>query len=308
MERARLGDSASVVLARPRLAAAFASLAVLVMWCAPAGASGPKLTVAKADLAAAFKCPIDPTDATTTPLMFVTGTGATGEQGYLIGQDAFEAYGHPVCYVNFPDFTTADIQVSVQYLVYALRREYARAGRKIAVFGISQGGLLPRFALTYWPDLRHKVSDVLSAAGTHHGTTCFGAARTRARARRPTGSRSKAPSCLTRSMRSPMRRRATSRTRRSARLPTRPSSPRQASARPRPSRARATSSSSTCVPVEPPPTSARRSTRLRSLRSSTRSSTGAWARKGLRRSHGSRATYAITPTRAASTRRKRRRS
>jgi hypothetical protein len=173
MGRARLGDSASVVLARPRLAAAFASLAVLVMWCAPAGASGPKLTVAKADLAAAFKCPVDPTDATTTPLMFVTGTGATGDQGYLIGQDAFEAYGHPVCYVNFPAFTTADIQVSVQYLVYALRREYARAGRKIAVFGISQGGLLPRFALTYWPDLRHKVSDVLSAAGTHHGTTVF---------------------------------------------------------------------------------------------------------------------------------------
>src|SRR5918992_93521 len=114
-------------------AAAFASLAVVVVWCAPAGASGPKLTVAKADLAAAFKCPIDPADAPTTPLMFVTGTGATGDQGYLIGQGAFEAYGHPVCYVNFPDFTTADVQVSVQYLVYALRREYARAGRKVAV-------------------------------------------------------------------------------------------------------------------------------------------------------------------------------
>ena len=165
------GRLGSVVLARPWLAAAFASLAVVVVWCAPAGASGPKLTVAKADLAAAFKCPIDPADATTTPLMFVTGTGATGDQGYLIGQGAFEAYGHPVCYVNFPDFTTADVQVSVQYLVYALRREYARAGRKVAVFGISQGGLLARFALTYWPDLRRKVSDVLSAAGTHHGTT-----------------------------------------------------------------------------------------------------------------------------------------
>ena len=105
--------------------------------------------------------------------MFVTGTGATGEQGYLIGQSAFEAYGHPVCYVDFPDFTTADIQVSVEYLVYGLRREYAMAGRKVAVFGISQGGLLPRFALTYWPDLRRKVSDVLAAAGTQHGTTVF---------------------------------------------------------------------------------------------------------------------------------------
>ena len=41
------------------------------------------------------------------------------------------------------------------------------------MIGISQGGLLPRFALTYWPDLRKKVSDVVAAAGTQHGTTVF---------------------------------------------------------------------------------------------------------------------------------------
>jgi triacylglycerol lipase len=140
---------------------------------APASASGPELTVPKSDLEAAFKCPIDPTNATQAPLMFVTGTGATGAQGYLIGQDAFEASGHPVCYVNFPDFTTADIQISVQYLVYGLRKEFEMAGRKVTVFGISQGGLLPRFALTYWPDLRSEVSDVVTAAGTQHGTTVF---------------------------------------------------------------------------------------------------------------------------------------
>ena len=45
-----------------------------------------------------------------------------------------------------------------------------RAGRKVAVVGISQGGLLPRIALTYWPSLRERVSDVIAAAGTQHGT------------------------------------------------------------------------------------------------------------------------------------------
>jgi hypothetical protein len=150
---------------------AAAALASAVLLAAPAAAAGPDLTVPKSDLEAAFECPIDPADSKKTPLMFVTGTGATGDQGYLIGEDAFQASGHPVCYVNFPDFTTADIQVSVEYLVYGLRREFELADRKVAVFGISQGGLLPRFALTYWPDLRKKVSDVLSAAGTHHGTT-----------------------------------------------------------------------------------------------------------------------------------------
>ena len=147
-----------------------AVLGLVTVGSASALASGPRLTVPQSELDAAFNCPIDPTNALSTPVMFVTGTGASGEQGYLIGQDAFKAYGHPVCYVNFPDFTTADIQISVQYLVYGLRKEFALAHRKVAAIGISQGGLLPRFALTYWPDLRKKVSDVVAAAGTQHGT------------------------------------------------------------------------------------------------------------------------------------------
>jgi hypothetical protein len=138
---------------------------------APAAASGPELRVPEGKLRGAFKCEGQIEDAKRTPLMLVTGTAATGDQAYALGKDALDAYGHPVCYLNFPHFTTADIQVSVEYLVYGLRREYRLAGRKVAVFGISQGGLLPRFALTYWPDLRRKVSDVLAAAGTQHGTS-----------------------------------------------------------------------------------------------------------------------------------------
>jgi hypothetical protein len=161
-----------MVRERPRLRAGIPLLAMVLALAlaSPAAAKSPALTVPQSDLAAAFKCPIDPTNAAVTPIMFVTGTGATGDEGYAIGQGGFQAAGRPVCYVNFPDFTTADIQISVQYLVYGLRAEFALAHRKIAVIGISQGGLLPRFALTYWPDLRRKVSDVLSAAGTQHGT------------------------------------------------------------------------------------------------------------------------------------------
>jgi hypothetical protein len=156
---------------RVALTACIAVLGILSAAAAVAAASGPRLSVPQSDLDAALKCPIDPTNATVTPVMFVTGTGASGDQSYLIGRDAFQAYGHPVCYVNFPDFTTADIQVSVQYLVNGIRREFAMAHRKVAVLGISQGGLLPRFALTYWPDLRKKVSDAVLAAGTQHGTS-----------------------------------------------------------------------------------------------------------------------------------------
>jgi hypothetical protein len=44
------------------------------------------------------------------------------------------------------------------------------AGRPIALYGHSQGGLLLRWALTYWPSLRSQVADAVSVAGTQHGT------------------------------------------------------------------------------------------------------------------------------------------
>lgn len=167
--RVRFGIVAATVLA---LAAALANLA----GARPKRAPEPRISVPTAQLEAAYHCHGQIAGASTEPLLFVTGTGATGEEGYLIGKGAFDAAGHPVCDVDFPDFTTADIQISVQYLVYAIRRENREAGRPIAIFGISQGGLLPRFALTYWPSLRRKVTDVLAAAGTEHGSNVVGPA------------------------------------------------------------------------------------------------------------------------------------
>jgi hypothetical protein len=107
--------------------------------------------------------------ATPAPILFAPGTGSDGSQVFLLGGGAFEAMGRPLCAVSFPRRTTADLQVSVQYLVYATRRLSRRAGRPIAVAGISQGGLLIRMALTYWPSLRARVSDAVTAAATHHG-------------------------------------------------------------------------------------------------------------------------------------------
>ncbi|CAB4863884.1 unannotated protein [freshwater metagenome] len=153
------------------LTPAFVVALCCLAFSASAGAAEPKLTVAKTRLAAALKCSPGIDRATRTPIMLVTGTGTSGDEAYGIGKPAFDLIGAPVCRVNFPNNTTADMQVSVEYLVYGLRTMARRSGRPVMVFGISQGGLLPRVALTYWPSLRRVVSDVVSAAGTHHGTT-----------------------------------------------------------------------------------------------------------------------------------------
>jgi len=155
---------------RPVLAA-LAGASLLLAAAGPAAAREPRLTVPQAKLAAGLVCPQDIRGAKRQPLLLVTGTGVTGDEAYAIGKGALLRAGHPICYVNFPDRTTADIQVSVQYLVSGIRTMRRRAGRTIAIYGISQGGLLPRWALTYWPSLRPMVSDVIAGAGTQHGTT-----------------------------------------------------------------------------------------------------------------------------------------
>ena len=157
------------------------SLAAVLLAClclpALAGAAyrEPALTVPAERLDAAFHCPFAPQGKRgKQPILLVTGTGVTGSEAFLIASGPFHVLGRPACYVDFPYRTTGDIQISVQYLVRAIQNLYKLAGQKIAMIGVSQGGLLPRWALTYWPSLRSKVTDVVAVAGTQHGSNIIG--------------------------------------------------------------------------------------------------------------------------------------
>ena len=142
--------------------------------------------------------------------MFVTGTGRHGRAGLpRSARTRSNVYGDPVCYVNFPDFTTADIQVSVQYLVYgAAPRVQARRAARSRSFGISQGGLLPRFALTYWPDLRQRGQRRRRRGGDPARHERRPAAARPSSPCAPANWQQRAPlrTCSTRSTRSPTRR------------------------------------------------------------------------------------------------------
>jgi triacylglycerol lipase len=143
----------------------------LASWPVAAAAKEPKLKVQRAKLAKALSCHGEIKVRGEPPILFLPGTGSDGSRVYALGKGALDALGRPLCVVSFPDRTTADVQVSVQYLVYAIRRTSRLARRAIALAGVSQGGLLARIALTYWPSLRTRVGDVISAAAPHHGAT-----------------------------------------------------------------------------------------------------------------------------------------
>ena len=166
--------------AATRLAAAVAlTAAVAAVVPSPASAQNARraeqrLGVPASRLQAALHCQPEVRRSRTRTVMLVTGTGFSGTEAWTgTGgfQEALLKAGHPSCYVDFPDLTTGDMQVAVQYLVHGIRRQARLARSRIAVYGISQGGVLPRMALMFWPSLRRQVSDVVAVAGTQHGST-----------------------------------------------------------------------------------------------------------------------------------------
>jgi triacylglycerol esterase/lipase EstA (alpha/beta hydrolase family) len=52
---------------------------------------------------------------------------------------------------------------------------HARGHRRISLVGHSQGGMIGRWALKYWPDTRAMVDDYVGLASSNHGTQVFNA-------------------------------------------------------------------------------------------------------------------------------------
>jgi hypothetical protein len=155
---------------------------LLVVLCAPASAGaagyapvdrpGPALTVPQGVLDASLECSAGVDHASRAPVLLVPGTGATPKDNWSwTYEPAFNMIGVPWCALTSPEHANGDVQVNGEYVVNAIRTMYARAGRKIAIVGHSQGGMVPRWALRFWPDTRAMVDDVIGFAATNHGTT-----------------------------------------------------------------------------------------------------------------------------------------
>jgi hypothetical protein len=138
---------------------------------APPQQPGPRLTIAASTLDAALTCTSNLRTAHREAVLLVAGTGATPAEQYSWNYEpALTALGIPWCAVTVPEHTLGDIQDDAQYLVHAIRTMRAASGRQIAIVGHSQGGMIPRWALRFWPDVRAMVADMVSLAADNHGT------------------------------------------------------------------------------------------------------------------------------------------
>ncbi len=148
-------------------------LAVLAgaLIAAPAAgaAPGPPLTVADQAAAQALACPAQFT-APRGPVLLIHGTGANAAVWDLGMLPALTKAGFDVCRVQLPEAADGDIQVAAEYVVAAIRRIAADAGKPVAVVGHSQGGMLPRWAIKWWPDVRTRIAMAIGIEPSNHGS------------------------------------------------------------------------------------------------------------------------------------------
>jgi len=135
---------------------------------------GPALGPTAAQLKAALSCEPGVRNAKLEPVLLNPGTSTTPTENFGWNwEPALDALGIPWCAYTPPNQTLNRIDVSGEYLVYAIRTMYKLAGRPIAIIGHSQGGMSMRWALRFWPDTRTMVADVVGLEADNSGTTAL---------------------------------------------------------------------------------------------------------------------------------------
>src|SRR4051794_14845166 len=98
--------------------------ALLAAMVLPATAMGadPPLSVPTTQMAAALTCSAGVDGAARAPVLLLQGTGANAKDNWSwTYEPAFDELGIPWCQMDLPDHATGDIQVSGEYVVYAIK-------------------------------------------------------------------------------------------------------------------------------------------------------------------------------------------
>lgn len=133
--------------------------------------ASPKLSVDSSQLQQALSCTSNLSSAQRTPILLVPGTTIDPKSNFSWNwMPAFDALGWPYCSIELPQNSMGDIQEAAEYIVYAVRTMAAQSHQRVQILGHSQGGMVPRWALKYWPDIRADVEDMIGFSASNHGT------------------------------------------------------------------------------------------------------------------------------------------
>lgn len=155
----------------PRILALLCAAALAVSVTAAPAESAPRLTVTQAQVAEALSCHGNLRTSKARPVLFLHGTTANSQVNWSWNWNrALRQRSWAYCNLDTPQNANGDIQIAAEYVVHAIRMMSRRAQRPISIVGHSQGGMVARWSLKYWPDTRRKVDDYVGLASSNHGT------------------------------------------------------------------------------------------------------------------------------------------
>ncbi len=122
-------------------------------------------------LASALSCDPSVRNARRSPVLLTPAfsSAATSYGWNYLPQ--LRADGIPTCSISVSDDGYGDLQKTAEYVVYAVRRMARMSGRKVILLGHQHGALDELWALTFWPDIARRVSDLVSLETPYNGTT-----------------------------------------------------------------------------------------------------------------------------------------
>jgi triacylglycerol lipase len=164
-------------MSRPGMIRVLSTLIALATTCAvagPAQASDPGLEVSHATVVSGLHCTGDLDGSAYRPVLFLHGITSDSQANWSWNWDrALDARLWAHCDLDLPQSGNGDIQVAAEYVTRAIRIMHREAGRRISLVGHSQGGMIARWSLKYWPDTRAMVDDYVGLASSNHGTDVF---------------------------------------------------------------------------------------------------------------------------------------
>lgn len=115
-------------------------------------------------------------DGRAEPVLLVHGTGVTRQQNWKWNYwSALPQAGFEVCWVRLPEAALNDAQISAEYVARAVEVMYDIGREPVDVVGHSQGALVPRWSIKYFPSAVF-IDDFVGLASPNHGTVTADAA------------------------------------------------------------------------------------------------------------------------------------
>ncbi len=147
-----------------------ATLASLSATSVATAAADPPISVPRGALTAALQCPHRFIHTGHEPVLLVHGTGLNADESWAWNYElALPPSGFDWCAVTLPDRALGDIQVSSEYVAWAVERIHNLTDRRVAIITHSQGGMEGRWALRWWSRARADTADLIDLASPNHG-------------------------------------------------------------------------------------------------------------------------------------------